>query len=194
MGSSAATTSFNQIIASVKPSPRTRRAAQLYGSGIAKTKKEAAEIAGIHPGYLTNLSNGNSEIKRLIGEAEKSASIAVGDINQTLIRLGREGLATIDQIRRNASSEAIQLKAAIDLADRSPETSKVQKHQVESLSLDGEDVERLTKAMVESARIRADFAEVHEANYVKVTTDLPAIALPLAPSESLDEELTESWQ
>jgi hypothetical protein len=154
-------------------SPRMKLAAKLYGTGIAKTLGEASRLAGMSPAtiYVMN-SSGNEEFKRLIGEAERSRDIATGDISAVLQRLGRSGLAKIDQLREHAESEAVQLKAAIDLADRSPETSKIQRHAIASVSIEGHEVEKLTKALVEAAMVQQQYSAVHIGDFVKVSTDV----------------------
>jgi hypothetical protein len=163
MSSSSARTIYETIR---NPGPRVRLAAKLYAKGIARTKKEACSMAGCHPSYLT-LMRDNEVIRRIHAESERQLDIATGDINIILQTLGREGLNTINELRQRSSSEAIQLKAAIDLADRSPETSKIQKHQLQSISLEGEDVSRLIAGMVEAAKVQKEFEHVHSGSFNK---------------------------
>ncbi len=153
-----------------KISPRIRLAAKYYNSGIAPTLGEAARLAGLHPGtlYAMNVSD-NEEYKRIGDQAAKNADIATGEISIVLQRLGRNALQTIEDLRINADKDETKLKAAIDLADRSPETSKIQKLQVQSISLDGKDVEVLTRSLVEAAEVQGRFTDATTGDYVKVT-------------------------
>jgi len=169
-------------------SPRVRLAARLYATGAAKTKKEASEMAGLHPNYLTLLTgeNGSSKVKNLINDVDsmiEDESIATSKIIQ---RLGRKALGRLANLM-DSPNENVALKAAVDLADRAPETSKTQKIQVESLTLDGEDVRALTHAMLESARLRGDYAQVAVDGLVEVEIDKPA-ELPAGTSKSEHKE------
>lgn len=172
-----------------KISPRVRLAAKYYNSGIAKTLGEAAKLAGLHPGtlYAMNVS-GNEEYNRISGEAAKNADIATGEISIVLQRLGRNALQTIEELRAKSDSESIKLKAAIDLADRSPETSKIQKMQVATISLEGKDIAALTRSLVEAAEVQGRFSEMATGDYVKVTTESasPQLSLP-TPHEVTDD-------
>lgn len=165
-------------------SPRVRLAARLYATGAAKTKKEASEMAGLHPNYLTLLTgaNGSEKVKSLINDVDamiEDESIATSKIIQ---RLGRKALGRLANLM-DSENEHVALKAAVDLADRAPETSKTQKIQVESLTLDGTDVRALTQAMLESAREREKYSHVAVEGLVEVEIDKPA-ELPFGTSSS----------
>lgn len=173
---------WKEKFADRKISPRLRMAAKLYHSGIAKTLGEAAKMASLAPAtlYAMNISD-NEEFNRICTVADKERDIATGDISLVLQRLGRNALTTIEELRAKSESESIRLKAAIDLADRSPETSKITKLQVASLSMDGKDVESLTKALVEAEHVRAKYAEVATGDFVRVSTEAPTSELAALP-------------
>jgi hypothetical protein len=177
--------SWKELYAQRKLSPRVR----LYGSGIAKTMEEASRLANLNPMTLYGMNAANNpEFKRLVGLAEEHRDIATGDISIVLQRLGRKALDTINRLREDAESEAVQLKAAIDLADRSSETSKIQRHAIATISIEGEDVERLTKTLVESASVRVEYAHLASGDFVRVSTDAPVpLALSVAPAQVIDE-------
>lgn len=186
--------SWKDRYAGRKVSPRMRIAAKLYQSGIAKTLGEAAKLAGLAPSslYAMNVSE-NDEFNRISSKAALDRDIATGDISVVLQRLGRSALSKLHTLMETSDSEGIQLKAAQDLADRSPETSKVQKLAISSISLDGQDVAKLTAAMVESAEVKQKYVEATEGDFVRVSidaptaTDLPALPVPLRESNSVDE-------
>lgn len=173
-----------------KISPRVRLAAKYYNSGIAKTLGEAARLAGLHPGtlYAMNIS-GNEEFNRISAQAAKNADIATGDISAVLQRLGRNALITIEELRAKSDSESIKLKAAIDLADRSPETSKVQKTASLGITLEGKDIAELTRSLVEAAKVQNEFIGVTTGDYVKVTTEsvVPQHSLPIQHVEVIND-------
>lgn len=143
-----------------KLSPRLRKAIAMYGTTAASTQKEASEIAGLHPQYLTLMLNNNplakEELQRVMREVD-GAHINVGKL---LHQLSLRALKTIEDTMYDASSEALRLKAAQDLADRGPQTSKIQRHQVESFTVDSETTKQLAAAMLESARVRSAYANI----------------------------------
>lgn len=156
-----------------KLSPRVRLAARLYSTGTCKTKKEASTAAGLHPNYLTILSgptSGSELVKRLINDVDAAIHDQSISTSQLLQRLGREAVGRIAQLM-DSDNEHVALKAAVDLADRSPETSKTQKVSVESFSLDGEDVKSLAAAMVEAAKVSTTYADVGTRGLVEIEVD-----------------------
>lgn len=175
-----------------KVSPRTKIAAHLYSTGIAKTLKEAGELAGLGKNCIYPMnSSGNEEFQELKAASERRALIATGDINMVLQMLGREAVAKIADLMDSAEKEEVQLKAAVDLADRSQETSKVQKLIVGAISLDGADVDKLTAAMVEAAEAQRINVRATVGDYVTVDTAAPVMFIPAPtalsqPFEDLD--------
>lgn len=140
-------------------------------------------MAGLHPSYLTALTSaGNEEVNRIISETQRRVLDNSIDTTQVLQELGRKALSTIVGVMESSGNEALKLKAAVDLADRSPETSKVARSAVATLTLNGEDAERLAEALVSAARVRSQFTHVTEGDFVKVDTSV-ATALP-SPDKS----------
>lgn len=152
-------------------SPRVRMAARLYATGAAKTKKEASSLAGIHPNYLTMLTqpNGGTEaVKRLISDTDRMIEDESIDESVIIRKLGRKAIAHIARLMDTSTNEHVSLKAAVDLADRSPVTAKTQKHEFTGLTLSGADVKELAAAMVESGRASPIQAEVMRSGLIEV--------------------------
>jgi hypothetical protein len=129
-------------------------AARLYATGVAATKKEASVLAGLHPNYLTLLTrpNGGSEqVKRIVTEISKMIEDKAIDESVIIRKLGREALGRIAELMVSPNDH-VSLKAAQDLADRSPHTAKTQRFEVDAFTLSGQDVKALAAALVESAR------------------------------------------
>lgn len=147
-------------------SPRVKMALRAYLTGAVRTKKEAAEVFGVTREYLSmvNRSPAGRELEhRVDGKIEDQAL----DTSKLLSLLSKEAVLTTAAIMRKGDKEENRLRAAIDLADRGPETSKIQKHQVESVTLTGKDVKELAAAMVQAARLKEQFAEATEGNFDK---------------------------
>lgn len=157
--------------AGVEPTPRVRLAALLHESGIAKTKKEASEMAGLHPNTYTVASNGSEPVRRMADALRDRILDRNVDSADILSTLGREAIAKIYD-KMSSDNENVSLKAAIDLADRSPEVSKVQKHEVSAgITIGNADAKMLADAMLESARLRSQYADVARDGLVEIVID-----------------------
>ena len=152
--------------------PRVAHALRLYSMGTAPTKKKAAEMVGLTPATLygvTGAFNGNNLARRFLDDTSAQIHERAIDVGALLHRLSIEAIGTIDKIRRDGTTEDIRLKAAIDLADRGPQTGKIQKHQVESFTLAGKDVENIRRAMLEGADVHALYNDVTQ-DFEQVTS------------------------
>lgn len=150
------------------PSPRVRMAARLYATGAAPTKKAAAEAAGIHPTWFTLLTNHNEETKRLVDSVDAKIEDQTVDMSTVLRTVGREAIKRIRQLMVASVRDDIALKAAQDLADRNPETSKVQRHEIASVHMGPEEARELAAALVEGAKVRERYAKAVEGDFVTV--------------------------
>lgn len=141
-------------LANIQPSPRTRMAARLYVTGAAKTKREASVLAGLSSNYLTMLTapNGGSEaIKRLVSDTDRMIEDKSIDESVIIRKLGREALGRIAALMQSPNDH-VSLKAAQDLADRSPYTAKTQKLEIDAFTLSGQDAKELAAAIIESVK------------------------------------------
>lgn len=157
--------------------PRTRQAIRLHNSGLAKTKREAASLVGVTAQTISNhtAKYQHPEAKMLIEEVDQAMARQVYNTAALMEELSRRALRKIGSLMDNAHSEAIQLKAAIDLADRGRETSKVQKHQVESFTVNSRDAKALAEALVNSAKARQRTGYDPSQDYIGVTDDPAAL-------------------
>jgi hypothetical protein len=105
------------------------------------TYRQAAELLGFHvttiakwtadERFKVKLRRTRSLIfqrtKDVVEEAVEKAEI---DIQTTLQEYGREAIGKMRELMHTAEQERVQLKAAENLADRSPETQKTRKLQI----------------------------------------------------------------
>lgn len=154
----------------VKPSPRVRQALWLFQSGACKSRREASAAAGLHPNYLTMLMNGSEPTKRLANQIQEQIESEATDMSVVLQRVGRLAVSKLVRLM-DEGSESIQFQAAKDLADRSPETQKTQRLEVEGLSLAGRDAKQIAEALVEAAQAQERFADVARDGLVEIDTD-----------------------
>lgn len=174
---------FNPTLAGVKVSPRVRAAATLYGSGAVGTMKEASEAAGMHPNYLSMLkSSGNEEVNRIISETQQVILDESMAMSSVMTHLGRKAISKIAQLMESSASERIQLEAARDLADRTPQTAKTQSHTITSFSLNGDDAKEIAAALVASAAARRTYQEIVQGDFVRIEQVQP---LPDGSEETL---------
>lgn len=156
-------------------SPRVKLATRLYTTGACPTKQAAAEAAGLDPAYFSLISspkNGSRKLKNFMQEVDDALTEQSVDMSKVLSILGRRAVRNIASLMEDAEGEGTRLRAAQDLADRSPETQKIQKHQVESFTISGEDAKELAAAMVESARIKDRYMSMAEGDFVTVDMGL----------------------
>lgn len=175
-----------------RPSPRVELGLRLWAAGLG-TKKHIAQSIGISPNSIYHNTmhavinpNAAATVQRINALIEDETV----EIGKALRLAGRRAVTKIVNTMENASSEVLQFKAAQDLADRSPETSKTQKLAVTSFSLTGDDVRDLARSMVEAAEAKRDFADVAKGDFVKVDVDtrdaLPAHAKRIEAADGTD--------
>ncbi len=147
--------------------PKTKMALKLYVSGAARTQAEAAEIAGCHKQSVTlarNTPTGRA-LERAFehGVMEKAMSLSA-----VIEKLSAKALTVMEDLIEHGSTEEIQFKAAKDVLDRNPETSKTNKVQVESFTLSGRDAKEIAAALAEGRALQAVDSEVAEGDFVRV--------------------------
>lgn len=152
-------------------SPRVRMATRLYASGTCPTKKAAAEAVGLHPAWLGHMTRSNEETKRIMGAVDGQIMDQTVEMSGVLRLIGREAIRRIRDLM-SSEHEPVALKAAIDLADRSTETSKIQRHEIAVAHITSEDAKELAKSLVEAARVREQFATAALGNIVRVNTEV----------------------
>lgn len=149
------TQEFYDRVAQTQLTPRVKQALRLWATGIVRNKGEAAKIAGVSPAYLSILtSSGNPHVTEFIESLEKKLGDEAVNMADLVREVGRRAFRNTAYLMEHAAKEDIQFRAAQDLMDRSPELSKIQRHQVESVHIGAGDLDRLMGAMVETARMR----------------------------------------
>lgn len=144
-------------------------ATMLYASGVAATKREAALAAGLAPQTFYMSSTMSEPTQRLHNEIQELIADESVRTSAILEKLGRRAIGTIAQLMETGKDE-IKLKAAQDLADRTPDTQRTQQVVVPTFSLAATDVAALAAALVESSRERERYRYVTE-GLVEVNID-----------------------
>lgn len=158
--------------------PRVKMALRMYAYATVPDLKTAAEVVSLNVGYLQNVS------RTVAGKAFlKTAQQIIADTSlsttQLIDNLSRRAIQVIGTQMEDASSEALRLKAAIDLADRGSETSKIQKHQVESFTLNSQDARAIAESMVAAASLRQRHVALRTENLDNVTVSEDAADAPV---------------
>jgi methanogenic corrinoid protein MtbC1 len=151
--------------------PRVKTALRLHTVGAVKTVKEASRIAGIDRHYMSQLRCRSPLVKAYVKKLEDDIDAGAVNMSSTMQELGRRGVQRIAELMESDEvKDDLRLRAAIDLADRSPETSKTNKLSIESdLTLREGDAKALIAALVEAAQVTQEFRkEVEVGDYVKV--------------------------
>ena len=157
--------------------PRVKMALRMYAFGACKTLTEAAEVCDLSVGYLS-LKKNSPAGEAYMQSAQQILDDKTASTSEILNRLGRRGLEVIGQFVEDPADKKLQLRAAIDLADRAPETSKVQKVQVESFTLAGRDAKALAEALVAGRSVQEEYAHLREGNLDMVTESKEPLMLP----------------
>jgi hypothetical protein len=147
--------------------PRIKMGLRLYALNAVRTLTEAAEVAECSLQYLSMMKNspaGQAYMMELTGKVDDSG-VATSEI---ISRLGRKAIGILGNMMEDSPSEAIRLRAAIDLADRAPETSKVQKVQLESFTLGNKSAQEIAAAIVQGSSVHTKYAHLAEGNFDRV--------------------------
>lgn len=147
--------------------PAVKMALRMYAYGACKTLTEAAEATGLSVSYLSMAYN-SLPGQQLMDTAQEILNNKALEGSQLLDKLGKRAIEIIGGLMEDSDSQHIQLKAAVDLADRSPTYSKIQKHQVESFTLAGRDAQAIAEALVAGKSIHETYAEYAAGNHDKV--------------------------
>lgn len=147
--------------------PRTKMAMKLYATGAVRTQKEAAEIAGIHPTYLSIVKNTPTG-ERYFEQTDSQIQERAVSLSAVIAKLSEKALKVMEEQIKNGSTEEVKFKAAKDILDRNPETSKMNKVQVEAFTLSGRDAKEIAAALAEGRALTALDEQVAEGDFVKV--------------------------
>lgn len=153
-------------------SPAMKVALKSLILGAAKTNVEAGKISGLHPAYIASMKQ-TPLAKGFMAAHENQVDAKLIETSALMSLLGREALDKMAGLMRFSPNEGIVFRAAQDLMDRAPETQKVTKIQAESFSITSEDAKAIAEAMVESAKAKAEYANVMKGDFVKIA-EVPA--------------------
>ena len=174
-----------------------RAAIRLHASGACKTKKEAALAVGLSPQTLYGTSAPkvrDPQVRQLYTDIDEMVQDETISNRMLIERLSRKAIGRIAKLMEQTDNEKIQLDAARDLADRGNETSKIQKHQVESFSMSRDDAKGLAEAIAESVRVKQKYAELETQNYIRLEGGLDGQAYVGQADEDASSEGVEATE
>ena len=172
-----------------------KHALRLVAQGAA-TQRVAAQAFGLDEHPLSRIKNLNLEAKRLMDEVDLAVANKGIDLSVTMQTIGREAIRKIRGLMHGAEKEELQLKAAQDLADRNPETSKVQRHQQIAGMIDPEAAKLLAAALVEAAeiRVRMEQAGIGDGDFIHPGDQSAPIAVPPTHQLKAGEDVSQIRQ
>lgn len=169
-----------------RPNPRVRIALQMYETGAAPTKKEAARAVGLNPqtlyyatGNATRSHHVDELTQRLQGQMETTAV----NVSALIDKLSEQAIAKLGLLMHGGEKEEVQLRAAIDLADRGTRTAKIHKMQVEPYTIDDATAKTMAQGLVAAAAARQHYLKAAEGDYITVESDESAQPKVIAPPE-----------
>lgn len=147
--------------------PRTKLALKLYVSGAVRTQAEAAAVAGV---TQATVSNARRSVEGRAYENTFDAQVQERSVSLSAViaKLSEKALSVMEEQIDNGSTEDVRFKAAKDILDRNPETSKTNKVQVESFTLAGRDVQALATALAEGRRAHELDETVAKGDFIRV--------------------------
>ncbi len=156
--------------------PRTKLALKLYVSGAVRTQKEAGDIYGLSQ-TAVSLARRSVSGQALESDFEAKVTERAVSLSAVIAKLSEKALKVMDDQITSGSSEEVKFKAAKDILDRNPETSKTNKIQMESFTLTGRDAKEIAAALAEGRRLHELDAEVATGDFVRVqeVPQLPSI-------------------
>lgn len=162
-----------------EPSPRIRLATLLYQTGTARTKAEAAKMAGISPAtfYMTTIAS--NPTRRLAGEVQEMIANESVKTSEIIAKLSRRALGRMAELM-DSDRDDVAFRAAQDLMDRDPGMPKITTQINSPFTISEHDAGVLARALVESAN--AYEANKHAAAGM-VEVDLSAPQIKLLPPE-----------
>lgn len=166
--------------------PRTKMALKLYVSGAARTQKEAAEVAGVTQATVSNARRSLTG-RRYEESFDSQVQERAVSLSAVIAKLSEKALGVMEEQITNGSSEDVRFKAAKDILDRNPETSKTNKVQVESFTLSGRDAKELAMALAEGRATSVLDQEAMGGDFVKIeeVATRPSLMEGIADAEVL---------
>jgi hypothetical protein len=147
-------------------------ALRLYALNAVGTMTEAAAVAGVNLSYLSIMKNSPAG-QEYMAQLTSKIDYAGMETSAIVASLGRKAVIKLGEMMEDSPSEAIRLKAAQDLADRAPETSKTTKMQVESFTLGNKSAQEIAAAIVQASSVHEKFAHLAEGNFDRVGMEEP---------------------
>ena len=153
-------------------------ALRMYANGACKTLSEAADLCDVSLAYLSMVKNAPIG-DAYMNESQRILDEKAANWSQCINALGRRAVAIIADKMEDDANPKLQLQAAIDIADRAPETSKVQKMQIESFTLGEKSAKDIAAALVAASRVEQTYAHLASGNHDCVTPALdPSMEIP----------------
>ena len=141
-----------------------RRALELYETAAVKTKKEAAEAVGLSR-YCLHANNMGPAAQAYAASVDTAIQQRVVDLSAIIERVSEKALTRLEHLIDLADKDEVKLRAAQDILDRNPRTSKTSRLQVSSLSLTGKDVQALVTAITSGRDLKAEFPDAASGDY-----------------------------
>lgn len=148
--------------------PRARAAIQLWATAGAPTQKAAAAAVGLTEASLSLSLRHSMEAQALVSDLQSAVQSKVIDLSKVIELMSGRALEVIGNLMTQADKEDVRLKAAQDVLDRNPITSKTRRIMVEPLSLAGRDISVLARALSAGKGLELEFPSAALADFIPV--------------------------
>lgn len=142
-------------------------ALKLYVSGAVRTQREAAAAAGVSAQTVSNArrSAAGQAFESTFDTQVQERAVSLSAV---IAKLSEKALDVMAEQIEHGSTEEVKFKAAKDILDRNPETSKTNKVQVESFTLSGRDAKDLAAALAQARMPQPTDEQVMTGDFVRV--------------------------
>jgi len=150
-------------------------AIRLHATGAVPTKGAAAKAVGLSPSAMyVHTSDGAGNLPAAIEYAkiDKALGDRAEDVSVLIESLSVEAIHKFAGLMRFSGKDEVQLRAAIELADRGRKTAKVQKYEVQNdHAITPEAARHIAQALVEAAEAKRRFSAVAQDGFIGVPDD-----------------------
>lgn len=127
---------------------------------------EATRAVGVTLPYFSQVMKWSPVAQEISAGVQLDVRRRIVDIGAVIEGLSHQAVMKVKELMDGAGKEDVQLRAAQDLLDRNPKTSKTRRIAVESLTLTGRDLKELMASLRSADGLEEQFASAADGNYI----------------------------
>lgn len=108
--------------------------------------------------------------RRYVASLDEILTREYASASEAIHAASMRAVQIVGSIAEHGAKDEVRLKAASDLLDRNPATSKTQRMELEAFTLGAKDVQALAESLVKGKQLHSMFPEAANGNYIKTET------------------------